>query len=109
MEIWRQWTPKDLDCLWAQIDGFSRVAYYYLYFNYEIQRKFRDNFLSQFEGDYEYSDENYHRLRRWDNTRITREGKLIAVNTHYDRGEYSDDEEGIMNAVYRGDGDLFGL
>ena len=109
MEIWRQWTIEDLNCLWAQIDGFSRVAYYYLYFNYEIQRQFKDKFLSQFEDNYEYSDENYHRLRRWDNTRITREGKLIAVNSQYDRGEYTDDEEGIMNALYRGDGDLFGL
>ena len=105
---WRTWKPESLTCLYGEIGGFSRVAYYYLYFEYELKRRFKDEFLSRLDGDYSYSDENYSRFRRWDYTRILREGTISAVNVSDDRGYYEDDEEGIMSALYHGDGDLLG-
>lgn len=95
----------------------SGMWYYFNTFDDEVNQ-FSDEFLSFMGDSYNFSEEKIERLVQWhaspQRDKLLKERLGFSVSVHKvsnkpDGGYYTDDEDGIMSALARGDGDLLGL
>lgn len=105
--VWKEFPLHKFTTLYGK--GFINVAKYYAAFDIILETEYKEKFLSELNGNYEYSEENKNKMNDWIFSINIKNCEVESVRDTYDNGDYSDDEEGVMSALRNRDGDIFGF